>query len=139
MARKDLIRTTASAILPTGPLPLGEFDTFSGGNLTSADNKKTRGAGGIRKARGGRQDVEDVTIGREDDGGVNLKQLAPLRGRLPMTVTRTPLDDDKNPRTAEAITYTGILMSINIPDGDSDDDGEISMFELIISCDSPVS
>src|SRR5881409_510569 len=101
MARKDLVRTTASV----DGKPLGEFRTFTGGGLTSADIKSPRGAGQTEVARGGRKTVENVTISREDQGEVDLHWLAARRGRARMVVTRQPLDDDGNPR-GKAITYT---------------------------------
>jgi hypothetical protein len=56
-----------------------------------------------------------------------------------MTVTRTPLDDDLNPRTAEAITYTGKLMAVRPGEGDAEAETDKDEFELEMSCDGGVS
>lgn len=139
MARKDLIRTTASVTFKGVTYPLGEFRSFSGGELTSADIKATAGAGQTQRARGGRQTVGNVTIAREDDGSVDTKWLAGLRGKASMSVTRTPLDDDLNPRTAAAITYTGKLLRVAPGEGDAESDTDLDEFEVEMSCDSTVS
>lgn len=135
MARRDLIRTTASV----AGTPLGEFRTFTGGELTSADIKSVRGAGQSERARGGRQTVGNVTIAREDDGTIDLKWLASQRGRAVMAVTRTPLDDDGNPQNARAITYTGKLMRVSPGEGDAASDTDLDEFELEMSCDGVIS
>lgn len=83
MARKDLVKTTASVTINGVTFPLGEFKRFSGGDLGSADIKSTPGAGKAQRARGGRQMVDNVTIAREDDGAADLKYLATRRGRPP--------------------------------------------------------
>lgn len=134
MARRDLIRTTASV----AGKPLGEFRSFTGGELTSADVKSVRGAGQPERARGGRQTVGNVTVAREEDGGVDLLWLGSQRGRGRMVVTRQPLDEDLNPR-GNAMTYTGILMRVAPGEGDAGADSDLDEFELEMSCDSVVS
>ncbi len=135
MARRDLVKTT---VVVDGR-NLGVFRTFTGGELTSADVKSVNGAGQVERARGGRQTVSNVTVGREDDGAIDLKALAHRRGKAAMSVTRTPLDDDLNPRSAEAITYTGKLLAVNPGEGDAGSDSEIDEFTLEMSCDGTVS
>lgn len=134
MARKDLVRTTASV----DGTPIGEFRSFTGGELTSADIKSVSGAGKVERARGGRQTVGNVTIAREDDGSVDLNWLASRRGKAAMTVTRQPLDDDGNPR-GKGITYTGKLMRVSPGEGDAQADTDLDEFELEMSCDGVVS
>jgi hypothetical protein len=136
MARKDLVRTTAS--LDGVPIP-GEFRSFTGGELSSADVKSTRSAGGPQLARGGRQTVGNVTIAREDDGSFDVKAAGNKRGKARMVVTRTPLDDDGNPLNARAITYTGKLLNVRPGDGDNESDTDLDEFELEMSCDSVIS
>jgi hypothetical protein len=140
MGRRDLVRTTASVQRADGTwLILGEFRSFSGGELTSADIKAVRGAGQAERARGGRQTVGNVTVAREDDGAVDLKYLATRRGKAAMTVTRTPLDDDGNVLSAGAITYTGKLMRVGPGEGDASADTDLDEFELEMSCDGTVT
>lgn len=141
MARKDLIKITASYTPPGGsltPIP-GEFRTFSGGELSSAEIKSTPGAGLTEVSRGGRQTVGNVTISREDDGTVDTKALANVRGLARMSVTRTPLDESGNPLTAKAITYTGTLLRVSPGDGDNASDTDLDEFEIEMSCDGKVS
>jgi len=134
MARRDLVRTTVMV----GGTYLGEFRTFTGGELTSADIKSVSGAGQVERARGGRQTVGNVTVGREDDGSVNLKALGNQRGRASMSVTRQPLDEDGNNR-GPAITYNGKLMRVGVGEGDAQSDTDLDEFELEMSCDGIVS
>lgn len=134
MARKDLIRTTVSV----DGVPLGEFTGFSGGGLGGASLKGPRGAGQTDVARGGRKTVEDVTVTREDDGTVTLKWLASKRNK-DMVVNRTPLDDDGNPKTAQAITYTGLLREVNPGDGDARSDGEFDDLTLVMDCHGEIA
>lgn len=141
-SRRDLVKTTASYTNPANgqvvAIP-GEFRTFTGGELTSADIKSTPGAGKTEVARGGRQTVGNVTIAREDDGTLDIKALSDMRGRARMSVTRTPLDESGNPLTARAITYTGVLMRVSPGDGDNASDTDLDEFEIEISCDGKIS
>jgi hypothetical protein len=134
MARTDTIRTTASV----DGRPLGEFDTFSGGDPSAEDVKHARGAGGVERSRGGRQTVDNVTIGREYDTDIDLHWLAARRGKPGlMTVTRQPLDDDYNPK-GRPLVYTGTLIKITPSDEDANGNA-IDMFQLEMSCDGNVS
>lgn len=133
MSRKDLVRTTASV----AGVPLGEFRMFQGGEITSADVKSVRGAGGPELARGGRQTVGNVTITREDQGEVDFHWLASQRGRGRMTVARQSLDQDLNP-TGPATVYTGVLMRVAPGEGDAQADNDLDEFELEMSCNSVV-
>jgi hypothetical protein len=139
MARRDLIRVTASITNSGSVYPLGEFRSMSGGEATSADIKSSRGAGTPELARGGRQTVGNVTITREDDGTVDVKWLMSLRGRARMNVTRTPLDDDGNALSAKAITYTGKLLRVAPGEADTSSDTDLDEFELEMSCDSVIA
>jgi hypothetical protein len=134
MARRDLVRTTASV----DGVPLGEFRAFSGGELTSADVKSVSGAGQTERARGGRQTVGNVTVTREDDGSVDLTWLGTRRGKGVMRVTRQKLDADRNP-IGPSIVYTGVLLRVAPGEGDAAADNDLDEFELEMSCDGGVS
>ncbi len=138
MGQKNLIRTTASIGEAPNILTLGAFKTFSGGGLKGNSGKAVKAAGEVERATGGRQTVEDVTIGREDDGGINLIALGAQRNKVRMTVTRQPLDQNRNP-FGKSWTYTGILTEVNPGDGDAQDDNALDEFTLVMSCDSVVS
>lgn len=134
MARKDLIRTTATV----DGIPIGEFRTFSGGAADSAERKAVNGAGQVERARGGRQTVENVVILREDDGSVDLTWLQSRRGKASMTVTRQPLDDDGNPR-GKSWTYTGKLKRVTPGEGDAEAETDGDDFELEQSTDGLIT
>jgi hypothetical protein len=133
VARRDTIRTTASV----DGTPLGEFETFTGGELTSEDIKHARGAGQPEQAKGGRQTVGNVTIAREYNADSDdLHWLSDRRGKGDMVVTRQPLDDDYNPK-GRPIVYSGKLM--RVAPGESDvNSGDIDSFELEMSCNGRV-
>lgn len=141
MARRDLVKTTASYVDPASSrvVALGEFRTFTGGELTSADIKTTPGAGLAEVARGGRQTVGNVTISREDDGSLDLKWVASRRGKGGFVVTRTPLDEDNNPIDSRSITYTGKIVRVAPGEGDAQSDTDLDEFEIEMSCDGFIS
>jgi hypothetical protein len=139
VGQKNLIRTTASiGEAPGVVLPLGAFKTFSGGGLKGSSVMSVKAAGLPERATGGRQTVEDVTIGREDDGTIDLIALGAQRNRVKMTVTRQPLDQNLNP-FGPSWTYTGILTEVNPGDGDAQDENDLDEFTLVMACDSVVS
>jgi hypothetical protein len=139
MALKGTVKTTATVLYKGTTYNLGEFKTFSGGRAGAGDGKSRNGAGQTQKARGGQQTVENVTVGREDDGSVDLKFLAGIRGKARMSVTRTPADDDGNSRANDAFTYNGVLIGVVIGDGDVESESDIDDFTLEMSCDSEIA
>jgi hypothetical protein len=120
VARQDTIRTTASL----NGVPLGEFRTFSGGELTSADTKSAVAAGQTERSRGGRKTIGNVTISREfipdrDD----LQEYGRHRGKPELLViTRQPLDDDYNAK-GKSLTYTCTLIRVAPGGADLASDG----------------
>jgi hypothetical protein len=120
VARQDTIRTTASL----NGTPLGEFRTFSGGELTSADTKVARAAGQTERSRGGRKTIGNVTISREflpdaDD----LVEYGKHRGKPDQfVINRQPLDDDYNAK-GKSLTYTGTLIRVAPGNADLQGDG----------------
>lgn len=136
MPRKDQILTTVILGAPFGPI--GAFKTFSGGGAQASSLKSRRAAGQGQVERGGPKTVTNVTVGREDDGTLDLTALSAYISRLRATVVRQPLDDDGNafgkPRTA-----AGKLLEVNPGDGDADDSGTLDVFTLVIGCDSTIS
>lgn len=133
MARKDLIRTTASF----NGVPAGEFRTFAGGDATWEDRKTVSGAGQTERARGGRKKVANVTIMREDDGAFDFHALAQARS-VSMTVTRQPLDDDLN-AFGKSWTYTGKAVSVVPGEGDAEADSDGSDATVEMSCDGLIT
>lgn len=129
MARQDLVLTTASI----AGNPLGEFSTFSGGELTAEDVKGARGGGQTERSRGGRKTFGNVTVGREYlDGADDFQALAQYRGKPDLfQVTRQPLDNDGNPK-GKSLTYTGSLIRIAPGEADATGDG-LDVLELEMS------
>jgi hypothetical protein len=120
VARQDTIRTTASL----NGVPLGEFRTFSGGELTSADVKSAVAAGQTERSRGGRKTIGNVTIGREFNAAVDdLQEYGRHRGHPDqLVVTRQPLDDDFNAK-GKSLTYTCTLVRVAPGGADLQGDG----------------
>jgi hypothetical protein len=120
MARQDTIRTTASL----AGVDLGEFRTFAGGELTSADVKSARAAGETERSRGGRKTIGNVTITREkDDTRDDWDAYSKWRGRPDQfVIVRQPLDDDFN-KKGNPLTYVGTLVRAAPGNGDLGGDG----------------
>jgi hypothetical protein len=119
MARQDTIRTTATI----RGVPLGEFRTFSGGELTSADVKSATAAGQTERSRGGRKTVGNVTISREAVAADRWDLYTSQRGKPDqLVVTRQPLDDDFNPK-GKPFVYVCTLVRAAPGGGDLGGDG----------------
>lgn len=130
MARQDLVRITASL----AGRPLGEFSTFSGGKLTAEDQKKSKGGGKQQRSRGGRQTVENVTIGRERTEQDDRAWAAQHRGKPDrFVIDYQALDDDGN-AFGPSDTYVGTLVGFQPGDADSDGDGVLDTeYEMSVS------
>ena len=106
-----------------GGVPLGTFDTFSGG-AQSRENTKHRPGGSTRQTvHGGLPSYDDVTVTRVprvgDAARVNawLKRTDPI----PMSVSVTETNGGRVvPGTQR--TYRGVVANINPGDYDSDGD-----------------
>lgn len=118
---------------------LGTFITKTGGK-TSADGKKTR-LGGMSSevALGGPASTDDITVSRVFDTFMQAraKRLRSRVGLAPMSVTHTPLGNDKKP-SGPAETYTGILNGVTTPDAD-DNSSDVAMIELDLLANQDVS
>jgi hypothetical protein len=130
MARQDTIRTTATL----AGVPLGEFRTFSGGELTSADVKSARAAGQTERSRGGRKTIGNVTITREKDDRDDWDLYSQQRGKPDQfVIVRQPLDDDYN-KKGDPLTYLGTLVRAAPGNGDLGGDGlDDTELELSVS------
>jgi hypothetical protein len=107
--------------------PIGVFQTRSGGETTAEISKYRPGGGAAQKARRGQREHGDVTVSREWERERDLiieRDLRLLCGRAKASVTDQPLDED-GVVFGKPVTYTGVLMSVNGGDSDSDsDDGK---------------
>jgi hypothetical protein len=138
MALKGEKHVTLAADYKGQHYDLGKFKTFSGGEQTMGSAKTRAAAGQARKARNGLDDVGNVTIGREDDGTLDLKWLWSIR-RGNFSITFVPDDGEGNPRAKDSATYTGKLIRLERGEGDAEEDEDIDTFELEFNCDSAVS
>lgn len=114
-------------------IPLGIFDTRSGGESSAEVSKYRPGGMARQKTRGGLPEAGDVTVTRENEPERDndlAKHLRTRVGRAPMTVNEQPLDDNGNP-WGKPTTWTGRLNSVNGGDADSNStDGR--MLELVM-------
>lgn len=114
-------------------IPLGVFDTRSGGESSAEITKYRPGGMARQKVRGGLPEVGDVTVSRENENERDAelaRQLRTRAGRAPMVVNEQPLDDNGAP-WGKPTTWTGKLQSVNPGDADSNsNDGR--MLELVM-------
>jgi hypothetical protein len=135
MARKDLVKVTATLTVSGTLYPLGEFSTMTGGDFDSGELKRSGGAGQGKRARGGKKLVSNVVISREDDGSVDINWLKDQRNER-LDIYRTPLDDDGNPLTARMTHYTGKLKRVTPGEADTESEDEADTFEIEQSTDA---
>lgn len=112
-------------------VPLGEFDTRSGGDTDS--DIATRKTGQGVKLYHGRPNHSDLTVSRDYDRERDhelLRRLTRRAGRAEMVVIEQPLDEDGN-RWGWPRMWTGKLKSVNPGEYDSDSD-DPRMLELVM-------
>lgn len=134
----SLTRNALVSVVVDG-VSLGTWISRSGGQ-TEADGQKTRlGGMSAEVALGGPASTENVTVARVFDTFMQTKYKA-LRSRVGlaiMFVSHTPLDNNKQP-SGPSETYSGVLQRVTPPEAD-DNDAEVSMIELELSCNEVVS
>lgn len=123
-----------SVTVRVGAINLGVFDRFSGGEVDSEETKYSPGAMGPQVSLGGKTTVGNVTVSRlyelARDHAVS-KDLIAAVGKSEVTVTKQPLDADRNPYGAPHV-YTGKLKSVSFPDHNSES-SDPGMLELEVS------
>lgn len=124
-AQQSLITATVDGV------PLGVFDTLSGG-VTSAEVSKRRAGGmGSQYSKVALPDNEDVTISRDYDRERDhelRRTLMRRTGRAMATISEQPLDDDGVP-WGKPIVYTGRLSGVSPSEVDANS-GDDRMLEL---------
>ncbi|HXH77316.1 hypothetical protein [Nocardioides sp.] len=114
-------------------IPLGVWDTRTGGESSAEVSKYRPGGMAKQKLRSGLPEVGDVTVSREfefDRDNDLQKRLRARAGRAPMSVSDQPLDDD-GVAFGKPTVWSGRLNSVNAGDSDSNSsDGR--MFELVM-------
>lgn len=114
--------------------PLGIYDTFSGGEVTS-DVQVTR-PGGMQplKAHSATRTYGDATVGRSEELARDhelVRWLETRAGRGVSSIARRRLDPDGAPWGAPK-TYIGLLKTVTASETDSESD-DISMYELVFT------
>lgn len=122
MSNQDQYQITASL----DGIPLGEFDTKSGGATGAPNiNKRRPGAMLPQKVYRSQSETTDVVIGRvlERERDWDLVRLARLRqGSGVLTVHEQPLDDLGAP-WGRPVIYSGILSNVEPNDVDANGTG----------------
>jgi len=100
---------------------LGVFDTFSGGEGDSEEQRYPPGGMADEVSLGGRRTFGNVTIGRNLDALVDwprIKWYYSRRGSGRVVIGRTPLSSD-GVRSGDPLTFTGTLKTVTLPEVDS--------------------
>jgi hypothetical protein len=118
MSRQDQYLVTVSV---DGIGNLGVFDTFSGGEVDSDEQKYSPGGMAPPVSLGGAVTMGNVTVQRlyvlERDVPI-VHQLLAATGRAGIQVTKQSLDVNRVPY-GRPLVYTGILKKTQPPDHDS--------------------
>jgi hypothetical protein len=112
-------------------LPLGVFDTKSGGETTAEPTKRRSGGMGAQKSYAALPDHGDVTISRDyelERDHELMRRLRPRVGRARANISEQPLDENGAP-WGDPITHIGRLTGLSPSELDSDS-SDAQMFEL---------
>jgi hypothetical protein len=131
MSRVDTVIWTATI----DGTPIGRVQTGAGGGLTATSHKAWNGGIG-EVERGGRRGRPDITLSRENDGDPTVVWLESKVNKR-VSVHRTPADDDGNPRMAEQMARTGVLLGVTVDDSDTMNEGDVEMWTITIGLDAP--
>lgn len=118
----------------------GIWDKLSGGSIDSEELKYKPGGMAPHVALGGSRNVENVTVSKLytlGDMHPRIKTLLNKAGKGQVTITKQPLDVDKNPSGAP-IVYTGTLKQVSPPDADSESN-DAALVELEVSSNGTVA
>jgi hypothetical protein len=117
-ARKDQFNVTASI---DGIGNMGTFDSMTGGEVDSDEQKYRPGGMAAPVSLGGAVTMGNVVIARLallDRDYPILHKLLSLAGIANITVTKQPLDDNKTPY-GRPLVYTGKVKTVTPPEHDS--------------------
>ncbi len=115
---------------------LGVFDSSSGGTATAPSVKHRAGGQKNQQSFPTQPVYSNVMVRRVNQMTRDwelIRQLKPLAGLVPMSVTVQPLDATRN-SYGNAQTATGLLLSVKEPTSDSDSDA-LQTWELEMSVD----
>jgi len=119
--------------------PIGVFDTCSGAERSGESTKHTPGGSRVEQVYPGSATTSDLTVSRVKENQRDHELVRKLYGRVnlaPMTVTRQPLDANKQ-AFGRPMTFNGMLTGINAGETNSSSN-ELRFFELTMSVTSVV-
>ena len=141
-SRVDQYKTTITLTMPNGSLVqpwsspgFNEWDTIVGGAITSSEVKYQPAGGAQQIALGGVITTDNLTLTRIYDfirDFNNLNALIAAVSVATMTVTKYPLNRDWS-SVGKNMIYTGTLLTVTPPDGDSASSGNAAMLSIICS------
>lgn len=130
--------TVNGALFP--PNTDGIWDTFKGGDVDSVASVYHPGGMKDQEAVGGQPTISTVTLEKALDLVADWASVQQLMtggaGNSPITISRQPLDIDKNP-SGTPLTYNGILKSVAPGDTDSSK-SDIQMWTITAVVSGPI-
>lgn len=109
-------------------VPVGTFDTFSGGDAPRGNTKRRHGGQLNKTVHGGMPDHSNVTIGRNHDALRDQKLVRRLLGigkgshrPIPIAVSRQPYEGGER-LAVDPIIYRGLVENCTPGDSDADSD-----------------
>lgn len=120
-------------------VPLGLWDTMSGGDVDSQETKYKPGGLQPEISLGGSTTVNNVTLGRllsREDWPFMQSLMSRRVGRASVTVARQPLDTDGNPFGAPLV-YRGVLQNVTPGDTDSTS-SDAQIWEITVSTEGSI-
>lgn len=117
----------------------GTFDAMEGGEADSEETVYYPGAMAAHYSLGGRQTITNVIVRRNYRLGrdhTESDRLQQWRGRVPMVVTKQPLDKEGH-AWGKPIVYTGTMKRVAFPNHDSQSN-DAGMLEVEMTTDTVV-
>lgn len=112
-----------------------QFQTFTGGNVTSEAVTTMPPTAEFPRASGGEKQLAPITVGVDYDSSIDDDQIAHfekyVRKEDAVTVQRQRLDDDRNP-AGRKTTWTGLITAVNQPDSDRNSTSDKSTWTVEI-------
>jgi len=120
-------------------VPLGVWDTLSGGEVEAEDTKHRPGGMGAQVSLGGPSMTNNITMTRllgQSDWDFMRYLMQSRVGRAECVVSRQPLDRDKNP-FGRPLVYRGVLQRCAPGDTDSNS-ADSQMWEVVVSTEGDI-
>lgn len=120
-------------------VPLGVWDTLSGGEVEAEDTKHRPGGMGEQISLGGPTITNNVSLARmlSSTDWDYMRYLMQSRvGKAEVIVARQPLDRDKNP-FGRPLVYRGVLQRV-APGDTSSESADTQMWEITVSTEGVI-